>query len=204
MHDDDDQQRMARIANGDRAAFQGLIDRYESRVDRFLRRILSPSSVPAARNAVFFTIYSKAASFRGGSVAAWIYKIAWRAALNTRREEWGGSSLEIVDHDQFSDPTPGPREQAECAEASLQLQQALSKLSAMDRAIVWLCVVESMPLEQVARVLRRPASTLRYRFLRALEHVRAEMLRTPPVPAVVRVVKPAPDPPDMRNASVVL
>jgi len=43
------------------------------------------------------------------------------------------------------------------------------------RALLWLCAAERMPIEEAARVLRRPASTLRYQLNKALERARREM-----------------------------
>jgi DNA-directed RNA polymerase specialized sigma24 family protein len=43
------------------------------------------------------------------------------------------------------------------------------------RALLWLCAAERMPLDEAARVLRRPASTLRYQLNKALERARREM-----------------------------
>lgn len=178
MQNGDDHLLLARTALGDRDAFEVFVRRWDGPTDRFLCRVLPRDLACEARNATFLRVFTKAGSFAGGSAKAWLFRIAWRCACNVRRAQ-GRIANAIEDCEQpIFDAGPSPDAAASLDEERGAVRASMGKLATTDRALLWLCVVESMPIEQAARILQIPPSTLRYRFARALERVRLDLLKS--------------------------
>ena len=173
---------LLRTAAGDAGAFEALVRRFETPLFRFLCRVTgSPDHAEEIRSWTFLRVFKKAHQFQGGSVRAWVFRIAWRGALNLRRRESAQRAMAPLDAAnglEESDPAPdvslGSREESE------RLRAVLSRMDPHTQALLWLCAAERMPVEEASRVLHRPASTLRYQLSKALERARHELARAGP------------------------
>src|SRR3979490_3454412 len=78
---------MARIADGDRKAFEELYNLYHRRMARFLTRLTHRYEVAEeVINDTFWVVWRKARDFRGDSQpSTWILGIAYRKARNAPR-----------------------------------------------------------------------------------------------------------------------
>lgn len=171
-----DAELLAHTARGDARAFEQFVRRWEAPLYRFLLRVTGSDGLAEdVRQATFLRIYEKSGTFRGGSASVWIFRIAFRGAVRARRREQVSRRL-LAAPASDTDLLPSPEpigEGAEACEERSAVRAGLAELSEADRALLWLCVVESMPLDAAARVLDTPASTLRYRLSRALARLRA-------------------------------
>jgi RNA polymerase sigma-70 factor (ECF subfamily) len=172
-----DEALLQRTAAGDDAAFEALVRRFEQPLFRFLRRVTgSPQTADDIRTWTYLRVYEKARQYRGGSARAWVFRIAWRGAVNALRRErgrraerpWSLAGTELA-------AAPPVDAALDLREEGERLRQVLDAMDGRTRALLWLCAAERMPLEEAARVLRRPASTLRYQLNKALERARREM-----------------------------
>lgn len=79
---------------------------------------------------------------------------------------------------------------------SQQITDALQRLGANDRRIVDLCLVDQLPMADVASVLDLPVGTVKSRLSRARAKLQAELgsLRDPAEPPAPPTVPPAGDP----------
>lgn len=193
-------QLLTRTASGDRAAFEALVARFDVPLDRFLRRFLPPEAACEVRNTTFLRVYQHAKELRGNSVKSWIYRIAWRCACSERLKLVNGADPALramqsgsgdfertaargaqtdggpgQDLDAYPGSQPEPQTLLMADEERDGVRDAMATLEAGDRALVWICIVESMPLEEAARILQKPPSTLRYRLGKALAAVRAHL-----------------------------
>lgn len=159
---------------GDPAAFEALVRRWQGPVARFLARLVGRADrVPDLCQEVFLRLYLARERYREtGRFSTWLYQIALNvardAARRTRRE---------------ARPLPGPPtavqdltaaryEQRELAEV---VAGALSELPAPLREVLVLRHYEGLTFEEIARLLRVPASTLKSRFAAALERLRPRL-----------------------------
>ena len=168
--DPDDRTLLARTAAGDDRAFEELVRRYEGPLYRFLRRVTG-SAVDAedCRQQALVRIYQGAGRFRDGEPRVWLFRLAYRVALNQQRGA-RRRHLEVLEGgEELCDGQAGPLATAAFQEDRTALRAALKFLSPEDQALLWLRVAEGLPLHEVARVLDRPGSTLRYRLARALQ-----------------------------------
>ena len=73
------------------------------------------------------------------------------------------------------DPLPEPGDLVARLEERDLVRGALHRLDPADRALLWLKVAEALTYEEIADVLGGRASTLRYRFVRALRRLKREV-----------------------------
>jgi len=95
---------IARLSDGDEAAYEALIARFEHPIFNLVSRLTNdPGDAPDVVQEVFLKVFRNVHSFRGqSSLKTWIYRIAVNESRNHRR--WFGRhrSQEIA-----LEPTPG-------------------------------------------------------------------------------------------------
>jgi RNA polymerase sigma-70 factor (ECF subfamily) len=75
------------------------------------------------------------------------------------------------------DAAPGPGRLAESDQLGEVIRDALSVLSANDRAVVVMREIQSMPYDEIAEALQLPLGTLKARLHRAREKLRDRLIR---------------------------
>src|SRR5438270_10635725 len=80
---------MARWRQGDAAAFEALVGRWQQPVARFLFRLTGRAdAVPDLCQEVFLRVYHAAARYReGGAFAPWLYRVARNVARDAARRD---------------------------------------------------------------------------------------------------------------------
>jgi RNA polymerase sigma-70 factor (ECF subfamily) len=82
----DDRELVRRVAAADTAAFAALYDRYVNLIYGICRRIVGdPVAAEDVTQSVFLTLWSKPHAFTGGSLTAWLARVARNAALDVVR-----------------------------------------------------------------------------------------------------------------------
>jgi RNA polymerase sigma factor (sigma-70 family) len=163
MNDDD---LVARAVAGDGAAFGVLVRRHQSMLRGFLRRLARGDHALADDLAQesFLEAWRKLAQFRGdGSFAGWLTRIAWSRFLMAMRSR----KLEPLDENL-------PETVADSgADARLDLESALARLSLAERACLTLCYALEYSNDEASRILDMPLGTLKSHVLRGREKLRA-------------------------------
>jgi RNA polymerase sigma-70 factor (ECF subfamily) len=170
--DPHDAELMRRWQGGDVAAFVELVRRWQGPMARLLARLSGrPDQAADLCQEVFLRVYVKGARYREtGAFASWIYQIALNVARDAgRRRRHMPRGLE--DHDP---PVAGPVVDDLCEQEELAtaVENALAELAEPLRQVLVLRHYEGMSFEQMARVLKTPASTLKSRFAVALAALR--------------------------------
>jgi RNA polymerase sigma factor (sigma-70 family) len=97
--------------------------------------------------------------------------IAHNAAVDRQRRDGRETGIDDVPEELLAADGPGEERTA----AALTLQDALRVLSPRDRRIVLLQAVAGVPAKDVGRLLRMPASTVHWRYRRALARLAAAL-----------------------------
>jgi RNA polymerase sigma-70 factor (ECF subfamily) len=164
FHDDDDDHALVRrIAEGDEVALQLLYGRYRPALRRYLWYQLDHDlgQVEDALQETFVSVWRAAATQRdAASVAAWIFQIAHRHALQAHRASARRPVADVL-LDDDSAPTVASPEAA--IVARLSLDDALRALSAKHRAVLYLACVQGFAIDEVAEILAVPAGTVKSR-----------------------------------------
>jgi len=151
-----------RAAAGDVAAYTALVRRHERRVRAFLGRLTRGDGADDLAQETFLKAWRVLRDFRGeGSFEGWLLRIAWRLFLSSRRsrreppveaaEEGGGGA----------DPAGGDRD------LRIDVERALERLPARERAAALLCLGEGYSHGEAAAIMDVPLGTLKSLVARA-------------------------------------
>jgi RNA polymerase sigma-70 factor, ECF subfamily len=166
---------MARIAQGDRRAFEELYTLYHRRMARFLTRLTRRYDLAEeVINDTFWVVWRKAGDFRGDSQpSTWILGIAYRKARNALRAaaRAGHVNLEVQ-----SAPLTQSEEPFRAEELRDWLEQALAQLPPEQRLGVELCYELGYSCEEIAAIMSCPVNTVKTR----LFHARAKLQKLLP------------------------
>src|ERR1700737_2847983 len=167
---------IAKIAKGDRRAFEELYNLYHRRLARFLTRLTRRYDVAEeVINDTFWIVWKKAGDFRGDSQpSTWILGIAYRRARNAFRSAARTGSSENLDA-LLAPPTTGEPMRAE--ELRDWLLQALEQLPVEQRLAVELCYELGYSCEEISVIMACPVNTVKTR----LFHARAKLQKLLPV-----------------------
>jgi RNA polymerase sigma-70 factor (ECF subfamily) len=164
-------QLLARIAAGDRTAFEALYRCYFPRLTRFLRRLLSrPHTVEEVLNDAMLVVWRKASTFNGQSrVSTWIFAIAYRRALKSRSQfddpvEYDGDPMDEVSRQ--------PEESLLHRELGATLDRAMQTISADQRAVVELTYFHGCRYQEIAHIMGCPVETVKTRMFHARRRLR--------------------------------
>jgi RNA polymerase sigma-70 factor, ECF subfamily len=167
---------IARIAKGDRRAFEELYNLYHRRLARFLTRLTRRYDVAEeVINDTFWIVWKKAGDFRGESQpSTWILGIAYRRARNAFRSSARAGSPENLDA--LLEP-PTSDEPMRTEELRDWLVQALGQLPVEQRLAVELCYELGYSCEEISSIMGCPVNTVKTR----LFHARAKLQKLLPV-----------------------
>src|ERR1700742_3413220 len=156
---------IARAASGDSAAFALIVRQHQSMLRGFLRRLARGDAALADDIAqeTFLEAWRKLAQYRrDGSFAGWLTRIAWSRFLMDARKR----KPELLEDlpEQRIETSP---------DAKLDLERAMAKLSANERAELTLCYALGHSNEEAAAILSMPLGTVKSHVLRGREKLRA-------------------------------
>jgi RNA polymerase sigma factor (sigma-70 family) len=166
------------VRRGDRGALEVLVRRHQRLVHGVCRRVLHDAhGAEDAFQATFLALVRKAASAgRHGSVAGWLYRVAYHTALRAagaaacraRRERQYAQGHAAVS---ASDPAA----EAAARELGPLLDAELSRLPGKYREPVVLCYLEGKTYDEAARRLGWPVGTVATRIAHASELLRRRL-----------------------------
>ncbi|MEQ8274972.1 MAG: sigma-70 family RNA polymerase sigma factor [Deltaproteobacteria bacterium] len=166
-----------RIAGGDDAAFEQLVERYQHRIFSFCARMLQDrQEAEDVAQDVFITLYKNAGEFRGESqFSTWLFRIAKNQTLNRIKylERRGRSKKRSVDEladdgpGALADPQDVPADDriADAQRAAL-VQEAIGTLAEDHRAVVVLRDMEDLSYEEISEITGLPIGTVKSRIHR--------------------------------------
>ncbi len=177
--DDNDLWLIERFKEGDQAAFEKLVLKYQDRVYNVCRYMLSNSSdAEDAAQDVFIKIYKNLGHFKPSPyLASWVYRIAVNTCTDYRRkpvhERLPGASWD----DKETAPEcvsgmPGPQSFLESKQTCQNIIRALNLLSEKLRTVIVLKEIEGLSYEEISRTLDISAGTVKSRISRGREELK--------------------------------
>lgn len=149
----DETKLIARAAAGDSAAFALLVRLHQSGLRGFLRRLTRNDSSLADDIAqeTFLEAWRKLSHYRGeGSFAGWLNRIAWTRFLMDARKRKPELLGDLPEQSIETSP-----------DVKLDLESAMRKLSAHERAALTLCYALGHSHEEAASILGLPLGTVK-------------------------------------------
>jgi RNA polymerase sigma-70 factor, ECF subfamily len=156
---------MARVGQGDRAAFRTLVERYQGPLTNFLHHLTSDhGQAEELAQDVFLRVYRAAPRYRPDArFTTWLYRIATNLALNALRTRRRKPTVSL-DDEGSGDPGPGrhsatapdearPDEAFERHEIVQAVGRAVRNLPERQRIAVVLHRFEGLSYQAIADVL---------------------------------------------------
>jgi len=184
---DIDQQLVVRAQQGDKRAFELLVEKYQRKLGRLLARFIrDPAEVEDVTQEAFIKAYRALPAFRGDSAFyTWLYRIGINTAKNylmaLGRRAPTSTEVEAQDAEGFEDGEQlrdinTPESMLLSKEIATTVNATIEELPEELRTAIQLREIEGMSYEDIARIMDCPIGTVRSRIFRAREAI-AERLR---------------------------
>lgn len=165
-----DEKIVSMVTEGDKDLFGELIDRYEAKLTRYVKRFTQQEEdVSDVMQIVFIKAYTNLQSFdTSRSFNSWIYRIAHNESV-THLKKRGGEKVSFIDFDTFF-PHPFAKEEADTLALSREdkdhLEKSLADISPKYREVLVLYYYDELSYQEIADVLRIPTATVGVRIKR--------------------------------------
>jgi len=158
----DDQEVGNQLRAGNRQAFERFYQTHSARLHNYLRRYLGDSRVAEdIAQEAFLNLWQRPNGFNParGSLRAYLFGIAAKRAADWWRH-----------HPPAAVSAPAPR--AGAGDACVLMADALERMDAERRSLLWLREVEGYTYDELARLLGVPVGTVKSRLAAAREELR--------------------------------
>lgn len=159
---------LRRVAAGDDEAFAALYQRYQPRVNAFLRRLLTDTlQAEEIADDVMIVVWRDAARFEHRSkLSTWIFGIAYRQAAKALRRR-------PPPHVPFEGQGSHTPDGASAVETRQWVDTALRYLSPEHRLVVELTFVNGFSYQEIAEIAGCPINTVKTRMFHARRKLKA-------------------------------
>ena len=141
-----------------RDAFGRLVEAYQPRVRRFLLNLTMGDEMLTDDLAqeTFIKAYVGIRSFKGMSAfGTWLYRIAYNEFYNHTRKHHEEHVEDITRMGEVSTAAN------DAIDASMTVQEALTKLNENERVAITLFYIEDQPLKQVSKIMQMPEGSVK-------------------------------------------
>ncbi len=175
MKEDDDAALVRRCREGDRAAFEQLVVRYQKPVyNAGLRLLRDAEDARDVAQTTFLKVFEHLGDYDPKyRFYSWIYRIAVNEALDAlgTRKSFEGITGEEADE------APGPERQVEGEQLSRAIEDALMRIKPELRTVVVLRHFLHLSYQDMGDILLLPEKTVKSRLYTARQVLRDQLLR---------------------------
>ncbi|MGI4855935.1 MAG: RNA polymerase sigma factor RpoE [Janthinobacterium lividum] len=183
---DIDQVLVERVQQGDKAAFELLVAKYQRKIVRLISRLVrDPAEVEDVAQEAFIKAYRAIPQFRGESAFyTWLYRIAVNSAKNylasqgrrapTSTEADAEEAETFGDGDLLRDINT-PESVLMSKQIAQTVNAAMAALPEELRTAISLREIEGLSYEEIAEMMNCPIGTVRSRIFRAREAIATKL-----------------------------
>ncbi len=178
----DEPQLVDRSRNGDLSAFNAIVERYQSQVYGVSARMLGDRHLAEdVAQETFIKAHRSIGGFRGGSLRAWLLRIASNLSLDAARarKRRPAESLDAAtERPGFSvqSDRPGPEQEALRGELREKIEECILSLPDDQRAVVVLVDVQGLAYDEAAEVIGSAVGTVKSRLARGRMRLREALM----------------------------
>ncbi len=178
----DEPQLVDRSRDGDLSAFNAIVERYQSQVYNVSARILGDRHLAEdVAQETFIKAHRSLGGFRGGSLRAWLLRIASNLSLDATRsrKRRPAESLEVAsERPGFSLPSdsPGPEQATLQGELRDKIQESIMSLPDDQRAVLVLIDVQGLSYDEAAEAIGSAVGTVKSRLARGRRRLRETLM----------------------------
>jgi RNA polymerase sigma-70 factor (ECF subfamily) len=168
---------MARISDGDQAAFGVFSARHYARIKSVAQRLIgNPSDAEEIVQDALMRVWRYATERHEGKAHAdtWLNRIVTNLAIDRIRQR--GQVLASIDEASASiDPAPTPQSVAEAHELAQRMAEAISRLPARQREALSLCFYQELECSEAALAMHISVSAMEALLVRARRAIRRHL-----------------------------
>ena len=158
----------------DAAAFvREALARHERPLLRFAASLVGRAQAADIVQDTFLALCKAERAEVEGHLAAWLFTVCKRRALDLQRQR--GRLSELGDEDDMTSPDSGPASRVERAESLDRVERALSKLSEEQRQAVLLKFSAGLKYKEIAHVMQLSVSNVGFILHTAVRAIRDEL-----------------------------
>ena len=178
----DEPQLVDRSRDGDLSAFNAIVERYQSQVYNVAARILGDRHLAEdIAQETFIKAHRSIDGFRGGSLRAWLLRIASNLSLDatrSRKRRPAESFEEASERPGFFVPSdgPGPEQAALQGELREKIQDCIMTLPDDQRAVLVLVDVQGLTYDEAADAIGSAVGTVKSRLARGRRRLRDALM----------------------------
>jgi RNA polymerase sigma-70 factor (ECF subfamily) len=175
VNEDDDATLVRRCREGDRAAFERIVVRYQKPVfNAALRLLRDPEDARDVAQTTFLKVFEHLADYDPSfKFYSWIYRIAVNEALDALASRKTCEGL----NGEEADEAPGPDRQAEGEQTSRAIEEALMRIKPELRAVVVLRHFMHLSYQDMSDILLLPEKTVKSRLYSARQLLRDHLIQ---------------------------
>lgn len=178
--------RLAKLSrNGDRHAFEELVDMYKDKIYHLGYRMLGQSGdAEDVVQETFLRVYMNLDRYdENQKFSTWIYRIATNLCIDRLRKRKPNYSLdaELPDsegadwYSTLASDQDTPEEELVLSETQQQIRKAIETLPEKYKSVVILRYLHDMSLQEIGDVLQMPVTTIKTRVHRGREFLRKKL-----------------------------
>lgn len=165
---DPEREWIRRIAEGDRDAFEKLYAAWQTRLFRYLLRMVGDAgTAEELTNDTMVAAWKSAGSFQGNSKAStWLFGIARNKALNVLRRRLP-VTVEVERAAAVAASSAGPEQAVVRDRLQQAMKHALKELSVEHREVVEFTFYQELSYQEIAEIIECPVNTVKTRMFYA-------------------------------------
>ena len=178
----DESELVERSKGHDLSAFNQIVERYQSHVFNLAARILGDrTAAEDVAQETFISAFRAIDGFRGGSLRAWLLRIASNRSydsIRSRKRRSENSLDEALENPSFqvASKDPSPEQMALRGELRDEIQNAVLSLPPDQRAVVVMVDVQGLSYDEASEATGASLGTVKSRLSRARAAVRGHLL----------------------------
>lgn len=170
-----DEQLMLRLKDGDRQAFNALVDRYRDRIVSYAYRMMGNAELAQdVAQETFVRVYKGANTFRDdGRFSPWVYKIANNVCLSERSRR--AKEALNVDYDGLEDTQDSGvvvEDQVMSTLTGERLRCAIAQLTTQHKTVLMMHIYQGLTYVEIGEALGVPTGTVKSRLFYAIRKLR--------------------------------
>lgn len=170
----EDDSAILRAALHDLNRFAPIYERYVDRIYAYcLRRVASAADAEDLTSLIFTRAMIGVHDYRGGSVAAWLFRIAHNTVVNYYRDR--RTHAPLADADTLPDEHV-PADDMLTAETHQAVQRLVSRLPGDDQNLIWLRM-SGLNSGEIGGVVGKSSGAVRTELYRLFKKLRAQFVR---------------------------
>lgn len=162
---------ISKIKCGENEAFDLLYSKYQERICRYLKRfVITVEAIEDVSQNTFLKVYQNIQNFdEERQFSSWLYRIAHNEAVNWLKKNGGERQMfSLESNDDFEQdnlkhmecPKSKPDEQYMLNERSIELNNAMCRLTPDFKKAIELYYIQGLTYKEVALTLNKPVNTI--------------------------------------------